>query len=151
MEVTVVTGPVLTDRSVIAGDGRPLEAMVRGQDPGLPLQVAALDRQAQGERFDLDAGLGQLGDVLDRQVAYPEAALRCRDQQALLGQAGERLPDDGLAYPEPLGELDHLQLLAGTQASVEQLGPDHFVYLFGASRGSCHSLSIAHFPQLTFS
>ena len=125
--------------------------MVRGQDPGLPLQVAPLDGQAQGERFDLDAGLGQLGDVLDRQVAHPEAALWCRDQQALLGQAGERLPDDRLAYPEPFGELDHLQLLAGTEASVEQLGPNYFVYLFGASRGSCHSLSIAHFPQLTFS
>ena len=32
MEVTVVTGPDLTDRSVVAGDGRPLEAMMRGQD-----------------------------------------------------------------------------------------------------------------------
>ena len=120
---------------------------MRGQDPGLPLQVAALDRQAQGERFDLDPGLGQLGDVLDRQVAHPEAALRCRDQQALLGQAGERLPDDGLADPEPFGELDHLQLLAGMQAAVEQLGPKHLVHLFGTSRGSGrHAHSIAHFP-----
>ena len=95
--------------------------VVRGQDPGLPLQVAALHREAQGERFDLDAGLGQLGDVLDRQVAHPEAALRRGDQQPLLGQAGERLPDDGLAHPEPFGESGHLQLLAGMQASVEQL------------------------------
>ena len=41
--------------------------------------------------------------------AHPEAALRRGDQQALLGQAGERLPDDGLAYPESVGELDHLR------------------------------------------
>ena len=125
---------------------------MRGQDPGLPLQVAALDRQAQGERFDLDPGLGQLGDVLDRQVAHPEAALRRRDQQALLGQAGERLPDDGLAYPEPFGELDHLQLLAGMQDAVEQLGPKHLVHLFGASCGVVVTLtSIAHFPRITVS
>jgi hypothetical protein len=146
MEVAVLNGPVLADRSVVPGDRRPLEPMVRGQDPGLPLQVAALDREAQGERFDLDAGLGQLGDVLDRQVAYPEAALRRGDQQALLGQPGERLPDDGLADPESLGELDHLQLLAGVQASVEQLAPKNLIHLFGTSCGSGrHSHSIAHF------
>ena len=152
MEVAVVTGPVLTDRSVVPGDGRPLKAMVRGQDPGLPLQVAPLDGQAQGERFDLDAGLGQLGDVVDRQVAHPEAALRRRDQQALLSQAGERLPDDGLAYPEPFGELDHLQLLAGTEVSVEQLAPKNLVHLFGTSCGSGrHANSLAYFFRITVS
>jgi hypothetical protein len=146
MEVAVLNGPVLADRSVVPGDGRPLEAVMRGQDPGLPLQIAALDRQAQSERFDLDPALGQLGDVLDRQVAHPEAALRRRDQQALLGQAGERLPDDGLADPEPFGEFDHLQLLAGMQDPVEQLRPEHLVHPFGASCGSGrHAYTIAHF------
>jgi hypothetical protein len=146
VKVAVLNGPVLADRSVVPGDGRPLETVVRGQDPGLPLQVAAFDRQAQGQRFDLDAGLGQLGDVLDRQVAHPEAALRRRDQQALLGQAGERLPDDRLADPEPFGEFDHLQLLAGLQDTVEQLRPEHLVHPFGASCGSGrHPSTIAHF------
>ncbi len=146
MEVAVLYRPVLADRSVVPGDRRPLEAVVRGQDPGLPLQVAALDRQAQSERFDLDAALGQFGDVLDRQVTHPEAALRCRDQEALLSQAGERLPDDGLACPEPFGEFDHLQLLAGREDSVEQLGPKHPVDLFGASCGSGrHVYIIARF------
>jgi hypothetical protein len=146
VEVAVLNGPVLADRSVVPGDGRPLEAVLRGQDPGLPLQVAALDRQAHRERFDLDAALGQLGDVLDRQVAHPEAALRRRDQQALLGQAGQRLPDDGLADPEPFGEFDHLQLLAGLQDTVEQLRPEQLVHPFGASCGSGrHVYTIAHF------
>jgi hypothetical protein len=147
VKVAVLNGPVLADRSVVPGNGRPVEAVMRGQDSGLPLQIAALDRQAQGERFDLDAALGQLGDVLDRQFAHPEAALRCRDQQALFGQAGERLPDDGLAYPEPFGESDHLQLLAGMQDAVEQLRPENLVHLFGASCGSGHhTYTIAHFP-----
>jgi alkanesulfonate monooxygenase SsuD/methylene tetrahydromethanopterin reductase-like flavin-dependent oxidoreductase (luciferase family) len=150
MEVAVVTRPVLADRSVIPGDRRPLQAVVRGQDPRLPLQVAALDRQAQGERFDLDTGLGQLGDVLDRQVANPEAALRRSDQQVLLSQPGERLPDDRLADPESFGELDHLQLLAGMKDSVEQLGPYHFVHLFGASYGGRHPHRVAYFSRLTF-
>ncbi len=76
VEVAVLNGPVLADRSVVPGDGRPVKAMVRGQDLGLPLQVTALDRQAQGERFDLDAGLGQLGDVLDRQATSRPCSVR---------------------------------------------------------------------------
>ena len=51
MEVAVVTGPVLTDRSVVPGDGRPLKAMVRGQDSRLPLQVAPLDVAAGVARY----------------------------------------------------------------------------------------------------
>jgi hypothetical protein len=146
MEVPVLNGPVLADLSVVPGDRRSLEPMVSGQDPGFPMQVAALDREAQGERFDLDPGLGQLGDVLDRQIAHPEAALRRGDQQSLLGQAGERLPYDGLADPESVGELDHLQLLAGMQDTVEQLRPEHLVHPFGASCGSGrHTYTVAHF------
>src|SRR5258708_11809070 len=136
VEVAVLNGPVLVELSVVPADGCPLKTVVRGQDTGLPLQVAALDRQAQGERFDLDAGLGQLGDVLDRQVAHPEAALRRGGQQALLGQAGGALPADRLAPPGPFGKLDHLQLLAGIKNSVEQLRPKNFVHLFGAGCGS---------------
>jgi hypothetical protein len=143
-----MTGPVLADRSVVPGDGRPLEPVAPGQDRGLQLQIAAPHRQAQRERFNLDAGLGQFNDVPDRQVSNPEASLGRRHQQVLLGQAGQRLPDDdGLADPERVGEFNHLQLLAGVEDPLSK--PDRSwsytcsVRVTGASESSpSHSIGI---------
>src|SRR3546814_17161780 len=80
--------------------------MQRRDDTGLPAGVAALDRAAQRQSLDLDAGRSDVADILDRPRADPEAAAVDRLHQALGHQSRPRLaprPAAERAEPETVG------------------------------------------------
>ena len=127
-------GPVLVEAAGGVGDGGALEG-VMGSDHGcLPGHVTVPERLPEGERFDLDPGPGEVGEVGHGEFPYAEAALGGRHQEPLPGQAGEGLADDREAGVEALREVEQLEPLARLEVpvEVEKLAPQLVVDLFRA-------------------
>jgi hypothetical protein len=132
VKFTMVSRPVFIDRLIIVNERGSVQYVVCGDDPLLPLHIAALESQAQRHRLNLHAGLGEVSNIPYRQVSDSKAPLRAGDDEALLRQAGECLAHYGLTHTELGADLDHPQLLAGGEKTVEKIGPKHIMDLFGA-------------------
>jgi hypothetical protein len=123
--------PVLVAR---LAHGRPAELVKGGDDGGLPGQVGALDGPAEGEGLDLDPDPGQVLEAVTVQRHDGETELRFGADQALLGQAGQRLPHGGEANAEPLAQRTDLEPGTGRDPGGHDVRADLVVHLQRASQ-----------------
>jgi hypothetical protein len=93
--------------------------VVRGDEIGFPRDVALRDRLAQRQALELDTDPREVLEVFDRQWPDAEAALRCRLDEVLAGEAGYRFTDDAQAHAVLLREFVELQA-RGREAAAEQ-------------------------------
>src|SRR3546814_7308571 len=98
--------------------------MQRRDDTGLPAGVAALDRAAQRQSLDLDAGRSDVADILDRHRADPEAAAVDRLHQAVGHQSRQRLAHRPEADREAPGKGGEVEPRARPQPRSEEHTPE---------------------------
>ena len=113
---------IMVRRIVGIGVGNGTERGERLLHRGKPCRVAALDRAAQRQSFDIDTGLRHVPEVGGRYRADAKAALVGRLHEPVRDQARQRLAHRGEADRELLGEAGDMQLLAGQQPGRENVG-----------------------------
>ncbi|MCQ0021026.1 hypothetical protein [Actinomadura madurae] len=110
MERLVRAEPILAYLGPGDGAADPLERVVLGDDLRLPGDVAVRDRFADREGLDGDARVGELGEVVDRDVDDAESQLRLRGGQALLDEPRQDFPQYSAADVVTGAELGEAEL-----------------------------------------
>ena len=92
-------------------------------DGRLPCAVAARDRPAQREAFQLDARLRHVPEIGERERAHAEAALILGEHEAVGDEAEQCLAHRRDADVEALAQRADQQLLARRTAAAQDIGP----------------------------
>ncbi|BDB20765.1 hypothetical protein cym2001_41300 [Pseudomonas sp. CYM-20-01] len=83
--------------------------MVGGNQLSLPLQVTALDGQAQRQRFGNATQFGYIPELSQLKLGHKEATICLGHHQILSDHAGERFPHHWRAGIETLRQRDRCQ------------------------------------------
>jgi hypothetical protein len=114
----------------------PRELMECRNQTRLPAHVAGIDGVPQAELLDLDAGGGQVAQILCGNRRDAKAALRPRFDQPLRGEARQRFAHGPLAGIEALAQLPDTQGFAGLKTAIQQGFAQQIVGALGKAGGS---------------
>ena len=107
----------------------------RGAHDVAVVVIGGLEGLAQGDRFEQQAQLVDVGGLEGGELADPRATLGQDLDQALAGQALERLAQRGGADRPPLGEVVGVQALPGFELASEDGVPELVLDPVGSGRG----------------